>query len=248
MDWLRPFVVAGAVTASLVGAGQAADVSTMPPPVSIAPRVAPSYAPRDVFPSGWYVRGDLGAYWGLLNAAQSSPPFPDPTNNSLGKGMTASIGAGIKGDWLRTDVTIDYRAPMDYQGSVASPNDTTARIQATTGLFNGYLDLGTWYHMTPYIGAGAGAAYVRLSDYVSTAAPGTSGDTSKNQWKFAWAGMAGVAFPVSHNLMVDVGYRYLGIGNVSTGSDAVNAMTFKNVAAHEVRVGLRWSFDELRIR
>jgi opacity protein-like surface antigen len=56
--------------------------------------------------------------------------------------------------------------------------------------------------------------------------------------------MAGVAFPVSHNMIVDVGYRYLNIGNVKTDSDAFGAMTFKNVAAHEVRVGLRWSFDD----
>jgi hypothetical protein len=25
-------------------------------------------------------------------------------------------------------------------------------------------------------------------------------------------------------------------------------MTFKNLAAHEVRVGLRWSFDDLPVR
>jgi opacity protein-like surface antigen len=47
-------------------------------------------------------------------------------------------------------------------------------------------------------------------------------------------------------MMVDVGYRYLNIGNVKTASDAFGDMTFKNVGAHEVRVGLRWSFDDLR--
>ena len=31
--------------------------------------------------------------------------------------------------------------------------------------------------------------------------------------------MAGIAFPISHNMMVDVGYRYLNIGDVSTGGD-----------------------------
>ena len=47
-------------------------------------------------------------------------------------------------------------------------------------------------------------------------------------------------------MMVDVGYRYLNIGNFSTGNDVFAATTFKNVAAHELRVGLRWSFDDLR--
>lgn len=160
--------------------------------------------------------------------------------------MTASIGAGIKGSWLRTDFTIDYASALNYQGSIASSGDTTAKIQATTALFNGYLDLGTWYHITPYIGAGAGVAYARLFDYASTAAPPFSGDTAKNQWNFAWAAMAGVGVALSHNLMLDAGYRYLNIGDLSTGSDAFGQMTLKNVAAHEVRVGLRWSFDDIR--
>ncbi len=43
------------------------------------------------------------------------------------------------------------------------------------------------------------------------------------------------------NLMADVGYRYLNFGDALTGSDVLGAMTFKNVAAHEVRVGLRWT-------
>ena len=58
--------------------------------------------------------------------------------------------------------------------------------------------------------------------------------------------MAGVAVPVSHNLMFDVAYRYIDFGDVSTDTDAFGAMTFKNVAAHEVRVGVRWSVDDLR--
>jgi len=73
-----------------------------------------------------------------------------------------------------------------------------------------------------------------------------SGDTAKDQWNFAWAAMAGVGILLSRNLTVDVGYRYLNIGDLSTASDAFGAMKFKNIAAHEVRFGLRWSFDDLR--
>ncbi len=195
--------------------------------------------------TGWYVRGDIGAHWGQVTGAQSAAPFPGPTDSSLGNGMTGALGVGFKSSWLRTDVTIDYAAPVKYQGTVATAGDTTAKIQASTALVNGYLDLGTWYRVSPYIGAGAGVAYVRATDYVGPAPP-LSGDTSKNQWNFAFAGMAGIAFAISHNLMMDAGYRYLNFGDVKTGSDAFGAMTFKNVFAHEVRVGLRWSFDEPR--
>lgn len=44
--------------------------------------------------------------------------------------------------------------------------------------------------------------------------------------------------------MVDLSYRYMNFGDVTTASDAFGAMTLKNLAAHEVRVGLRWSFDD----
>jgi opacity protein-like surface antigen len=245
MGWLKTVAVAGAALAVLAAAAHAADMPGYPR--SAMPLPEPGYkAPLIDLNSGWYLRGDLGAYWGIIDRADSATGFPNPTDNRLGKGATAGLGVGIKSSWLRTDVTIDYATPMKYQGTIATPGDTTAKIQPTTALINGYLDLGTWYRISPYIGAGAGVSYTRVSDYSSTGAPPFSGDINKNQWKFSWAGMAGIAFAISHNLMADVGYRYLNIGDVSTGSDAFGAMTFKNVAAHEVRVGVRWSFDDLR--
>jgi opacity protein-like surface antigen len=47
-------------------------------------------------------------------------------------------------------------------------------------------------------------------------------------------------------MLLDVGYRYLNLGDVHTGTDALGTMTFKNVAGHQVRVGVRWSFDDVR--
>ena len=240
MGWLRTFAVSGSALALSVALAQAADMPGYPLP----PPQSQSRTSLIDANSGWYLRGDLGAHWGLITGAESASP-PNPIDNSLGSGMTASLGAGIKSSWLRTDVTIDYASPVKYQGTVAAAGDTTAKIQATTALLNGYFDLGTWYRITPYIGGGAGVAYARVSDYVGTAAPPASGEAAKNRWNFAWAGMAGVAYPISRNMMVDVGYRYLNIGNLSSGSDAFAATTFKNVAAHELRVGLRWSFDDL---
>jgi opacity protein-like surface antigen len=121
----------------------------------------------------------------------------------------------------------------------------TAKVSAITSLFNGYLDLGTWYGLTPYIGAGGGVSYLRTFDYVSTQAPPFTAGLSNTQWKFAWALMSGAAVNLTQALAVDVNYRYLNLGDVHTASDAFGAMTLKNLAAHEVRVGVRWSFDDL---
>jgi opacity protein-like surface antigen len=229
---------------------QAAGVMAADMPNTLPPAYEPVVVPPRAFDlsTGWYLRGDLGYAWGRIDGAQSASPFPSPTENKLGNNFVAGVGAGIKTQWARTDVTVDYMAPLKYQGTIVMPNDTTAKISAVSTLFNGYLDLGTWYRATPYIGAGAGAAYVTASDFSSPGAPPFTGDTTHRQWNFAWAVMAGVGYAIAPNLMVDVGYRYIDFGDVRTNADAFGAMTFKNVAAHEVRVGLRWSFDDLVLR
>jgi len=246
---LRATAIAGALLGMSSVRAAAADMpDSYPPAPEPPPAQQPWYGPV-LIDQGvtWYLRGDVGAHWGILTGAAAASPYPDPTNSSLKSAvMTGSLGIGIKSIWLRTDVTVDYVAPMKYEGTIAAPGDTTAKIQATTALVNGYLDLGTWYRATPYIGAGAGVAYVRAYDYASTGAPPFTTDNSKYRWNFAFAGMAGIAYAISHNLMMDLGYRYLNIGDVKTASDALGAMTFRNIAAHEVRLGLRWSFDEPR--
>jgi opacity protein-like surface antigen len=44
---------------------------------------------------------------------------------------------------------------------------TTANLSRITGMFNAYLDLGNWFGLTPYVGAGVGASYVRSSGSIS---------------------------------------------------------------------------------
>jgi opacity protein-like surface antigen len=224
------FALAGALTLQIAGA-RAADMPITPPPLP-------------VLQYGWYLRGDLGYNWGRVGDAESTAPFLNPTLNELGDSLMVGAGAGIKTQWLRTDVTIDYLLPMKYQGGVAVPGDVTAKIAAASALFNGYLDLGTWYHVTPYVGAGAGAAAMWVCDYSSALTPPFTGDGAHQQWNFAWAAMAGLGVAVAPNLIVDVGYRYIDFGDVETARDAFGGVTFKDVAAHEVRVGVRWSFDD----
>jgi opacity protein-like surface antigen len=234
MRWLRMFCAVGLLAAQATAAAAADLPSTAPPP-------APQWLPPQLIDlnAGWYLRGDLGYAWGLIDSAEAAPGFTSPSDSMLGNAMTGGIGIGIKSKWLRTDVTVDYLAPLDYTGTILAPGDVVAKISAVSALFNGYFDLGTWYRLTPYIGAGAGAAYVRASDYASAVAPFSS--DSHQQWNFAWAAMAGLAYPLAPNLRLDVGYRYINIGDVKTDADV---MTFKNVAAHEVRAGLRWSFND----
>jgi hypothetical protein len=64
--------------------------------------------------------------------------------------------------------------------------DTTANISAVTALFQG---LSRPRHLvwadTIYIGAGAGASRIKVSDYTSTLAPPFTPGLTNTQWKFA---------------------------------------------------------------
>jgi opacity protein-like surface antigen len=248
MDWLRPFVVASAATLLLAGAGHAGDVTTIPPlslSPSSSPRAAFAYTPRDIFLSGWYLRADIGERWGHLTGAVAAPGFIDPTDSTLGKGTVAGLGAGFRRNWIRGDLTVDFATQQKYQGTLATPGDVTANIQSTAALLNIYADLGTWHRLTPYIGAGVGAARVTVSDFANAVSPPLSNAPPSSRWNLAWAAMAGTALTLSRNLQLDLGYRYLNFGNAETSDGPGGHMTFKNIAAHEVRVGLRWSFDDL---
>ncbi|MDO9414471.1 MAG: porin family protein [Pseudolabrys sp.] len=235
MSLLRFSVIGGAVFVVSAGAF-AADM-----PNTSMPLPAPTRTIKQIeVNSGWYLRGDIAYRIGRTNGAEPALGFVAPSDQKLGNSVAAGLGAGIKTDWLRTDFTIDIGTPMKYEGTPG----TSAKVSAASFLFNGYLDLGTWYRATPYIGAGAGTARVGISDYTSSTLPPFAGGTDRTKWNFAWAGMAGIAYAISPNTMVDLGYRYINLGDVTTGSDALGSMTLKQIAAHEVRVGLRWSFDD----
>ena len=238
MSRLGTLAIVGALVAPLTGA-MAADMpgDYPPPPVEV---VHPHFFDLN----GWYLRADAGYTWGLTDGAQAAPNYPSPTESNMGNGYVAGVGGGIKTRWLRTDVTVDYTSPMKYTGTAVTSDDVTAKISAWSALFNGYVDVGTWHRVTPYVGAGVGVGYVHVSDYASTVAPPFS-DVNNSQWNFNWAVMAGLAYAISPKFKLDVGYRYMNFGDVETASDAFGQMSFKNIAAHEVRVGVRWSFDDI---
>ncbi|ATQ69339.1 MULTISPECIES: outer membrane protein [Methylosinus] len=63
-------------------------------------------------------------------------------------------------------------APSHPLGYAYDPNETcqartTGNMSRITGLFNAYVDLGNWFGLTPYVGAGVGASYVRTSGGVN---------------------------------------------------------------------------------
>lgn len=154
-----------------------------------------------------------------------------------------------------TDATtgaIDWGSPSYATGGCTG--NYRGHLQSFDALVNGYFDIGHWYNMTPYVGAGVGlsfghyqtsATYVQsngVAYQVSVVDPqyGTSyynydRSASGTYYNFAYALMAGVAFDILPHTKLDIGYRYLNLGTVPHGGGTLYE--------HEARAGLRYMID-----
>jgi opacity protein-like surface antigen len=214
----------------------AADLSRLlsPPALRSVPHV-------QEFVSGWYLRGDIGYRFQHLGGA-SDTVFDYGGNASIDNTFMAGGGAGIQLGWLRLEATGDYGWRTDFSGTTASGADgVSMKVETATVLFNGYIDLGTWYGMTPYVGAGLGTAYVNTSNYQMT--PVQLGSAvPQDRWNWAWAVMAGVSYTLTYNTKVDIGYRHVDMGD-AVGGTVDNPVTLEHLSGDEIRIGLRYILD-----
>lgn len=230
----RTLLVACALAAGTVTAATAADFRFPPEPMVQfpSPVAIPEY-------SAWYLRGDV---------AFSFQDDPDISVSGVGAGSsgmdeTWGFGAGLGynfSDRVRGDLTLDYRLETDAEGSFAGGNHETA-LSSTVGLANLYYDIKGRDRFTPYVGAGLGFSYNQSDDRTIAGLPATGGhgDTS-----FAAAAMAGFSYRRSDDWLLDVGYRFLYLGDAKTDNSAtVGTMNIDGIEAHEIRVGVRFEFQ-----
>jgi opacity protein-like surface antigen len=262
MRSVKSFIAAAA--ASLISSmAFAADMPIMSPPAYAAP-------PIEDF-GGWYLRGDIGF----------SNQRVGRLNNVLDAGATTSVQslgfntAGIFGlgvgyrfnNWFRADVTGEYRGNSQFFGTDAitfpGPGGFgTDTYHATKSewvvLANAYADLGTWWCITPFIGAGVGGARVSINNFtdqgITAGGPPIAslafGD-NVSKWNFAWAVHAGLAYKVTPNFTIELAYRYLDMGDGLTGdlrtfdgtNNVFNPTTFKNITSHDLKLGVRWNLE-----
>ena len=206
------------------------------------------------------------------------------SGSRLGYDASLAAGYSFN-NWFRTDLMADFHQPLTTTGSSGNANvfcptavayptvggvvDYTQPNYANGGctgnyraslrsydvLINGYVDLGTWYRITPYVGAGVGVSfghYQTSSTYVqANGSPYQVSFTdpqfgqsyyfnydrsqSGTYYNFAWALMAGFAVDVYDHTKLDIGYRYLNLGSIPGVSG--------KLTSNEVRAGVRYMID-----
>ncbi|MDJ1158233.1 porin family protein [Chelatococcus sp. SYSU_G07232] len=246
MGSMKIAVAAGLVSLA-AGAAQAAD---LPPPPVLEPAGRPDFVEIG---SGWYLRGDVG--YAIPVAPKASYAGIPLAGEKLDKSGSVGGGFGYKfTNWLRADVTGDYYWSRDFRAvtPVAGGGTWNDRgdLQSWAVMANGYVDLGNWSGFTPYVGAGIGIAGNELKKaavdvYTSGGALAvTTLYGNDRRYNFAWALMAGTAIDVTSELKLDIGYRYMNLGEARTLSDAAGGIVrLKDLQQHEIRFGLRYLID-----
>jgi len=270
MGKVKSFVLAGAAMFVLIPGAFAADLAP------VAPQMLPP--PVEEF-GGWYLRGDVGVgnqTFSDFEHTQTNSTFVWPASWRIDQKDikdTAFIGFGVGyqwNPWLRTDVTGEYR--MSSKGKAIGsytefcPGGRCFDVydfdhQASVLLANVYIDLGTWWCLTPFVGAGVGGARHVISSIhdLGVIADGSVGfglaDSDKTDWTFAWAVHAGLTYNVSNNLKLEFAYRYLNMGSPDTpivncsaagcaGAGPRAFYTLSDLTSHDLKIGMRWLLNE----
>jgi opacity protein-like surface antigen len=258
------FLVAAGAASLLSSMAFAADLAIAPPPMYSPP------PPADF--GGWYLRGDIG----MTNQQMKSLNNPDPNAalfTPVGMGFDSStlfdIGVGYQfNSWFRGDVTAQWRGRANFHGSQFSDafvgaalvdNYSGSKSEAVF-MANGYVDLGTWWCVTPFIGAGIGASYNKISGFRDDGFGDSFGvplpssfvyAADAGKWNFAWALHTGLAYRVTPNVTLELGYSYMNLGDATTGVNSNFAgtatpqfpWTMHDITSHDVKLGVRWNLE-----
>jgi opacity protein-like surface antigen len=256
-------LLAASAASLLSTAAFAADLPIAPPPMYVPPPVADF--------GGWYLRGDIGfsnqKVKHLSNALEATL-ISQSQKAEFGSAGIFGLGAGYQfNNWLRVDVTGEYRGNSNLNGYEVNTfpigggaidsgfNKYTGTKSEWLVLANAYADLGTWWCITPFIGAGIGGARVTIANYTDVgqtgAGPSSAFADTASKWNFAWAVHAGLGYKISPNVTMELAYRYVNLGDGITGDVVTytglngvnNPTTFKGLTAHDLKFGVRWAID-----
>ena len=264
MSSFKTLVAAGAAAGLTAAAAQAAD---LPAPILQPVPVVQEF-------SGWYLRGNIG----MTNQSVKSlklEPLPAAFANdtittpflSFDSSPLAGLGVGYQiNNWLRVDATGEYRSSshfhgqqIDKFGGTTLPDDYTASKTEWLFLANAYVDLGTWWCITPFVGAGIGASRNTISNFMDVGAT-QSGATilsttyfdNASKWNFAWALYAGLSYQVTPGFNVELTYRYVDLGSATTGRPHAfdgtpipqSPFVFHDITSSDFMLGMRWKLGE----
>ena len=201
-----------------------------------------------------YLRADIGYSWSDdPSVGYDNMVGATFDNRSYGDTIFGEFGAGCElGYNLRGEVSAAFRGDNDFVWHPDPVDPIYTSVNSNTFMFNLYYDIAEIRGFTPYVGVGLGVAHhdVETVSFAPPCAFGCNSQYGKEQYEFAWSLMAGVEKQISPNMSIDVGYRYIDMGDAeSEGMDNLGIMNppleLDDLTAHELKVGVRYQIGSL---
>jgi opacity protein-like surface antigen len=252
MGKTRSIVIGIALALSQAATGHAADLDY----------AAPLPEPCVGCSGPWYLKGFIGmATPDVGDIFAEEYQFNDFTVYHKDMKSTPLFGVGFgydTGHYFRFDITGEYRgkglfiAQDSYPGGsgfTGGANEWTADIESWVGLFNTYIDIGTWHCVTPYVGGGVGFASISVLGLKDVNVPqnGVAFAKDNTETNFAWAVYGGLSYDVNQSVTIDLSYRYLDIGDASSGirtnylgTATATGLQIEDITSQDVMLGVRW--------
>jgi opacity protein-like surface antigen len=167
-----------------------------------------------------------------------NPSDPDPVD--FGTGFTGGAAVGYEFPFgLRAEAEFGFiYAPVKSDGGI----DTDGSFRNYLFMGNAYYDFKFFGPIKPYVGFGLGAARVHEDRDVFAGGLGRFLEVDESRTEFAYQGRAGIAYELTKQFDVSLGYRYVHIngGNETRSSGfRIHHDSFIN---HSVELGAAFKF------
>jgi OmpA-OmpF porin, OOP family len=159
-------------------------------------------------------------------------------NENVGGLGTSALGYEFPGG-IRGEVEFGYRYNSAKNVTLPTGATTTtalnlkANAAALSYMANGLYDFQPVWGLIPHVGAGVGAANVRVSNV-------------GHDWPFAWQAMAGAEYPLAPNIKLGLEYRFLGTESLNLRPTPVTLTSRANYYDHAALLTFRWGFGAPR--
>ena len=200
----------------------------------------------------------------LFGCAVAVDGQPLAARGDFGTTPTVDLGLGWRlSPYVRVEVEGTYRPSLNFGGQanfLRTPGEqpVSARGHTLTALAVGWLDLGTYGRLRPFLGLGLGVSRNHMGavryDFPGLAQPAATITSGGSDSQTAWMASAGVSWPLSRRATLDVAYRYTDLGDMRTdaGPAAIVrstrtigldiAPTHAALVSQGVSASVRWAF------
>lgn len=211
--------------------------------------------------------GDIGSYFSYENGTEktSYPTIAAAIGFDFSKISKVNARAELeytyrdKINFQSTEYNYLYLSPngslIDQNPNSGYPSILPNEIQIQSLMLNSFYDFKNSSKFTPYVGVGVGVSHIKNKQYPNTER--SFGfldniqieDTTNN---FMWSASLGVAYNVTDNVALDLGYRYIDAGkakftnsfdNIYYGTpEVIDTKTEVKIVSQDYTLGIRYNF------